>query len=293
MAPDFADRYAAVSAAPLSLQVLLRDPLALSADALSAAIQPYLGDQRVTVELIRVADDSSAAELVSAVGPPVSVVGLIEWGPHRIKLAGFDAPMPYGPIEVCVGPAMIAPPLKHDAKHHVSHVLLYDGGNDPDPLERYVALGLVAGAVARADAIVVMNEEARAAVQAIDLIPDEGEDILKTLRQLPLPLLYTGFVKMDVGDPERPWVRTFAAHRFGLPDLALHLTGHDQTSDAFRLFAGLQGYLRQTRDELKAEETLDLGDGRVYYIRAATPEEWYLESDGVLLVIEPMGGETS
>jgi hypothetical protein len=268
------------------LQLLFRDPLALDADALTTFLRhPELAG--VAVELVRVADHPAAANLVSADGPPASVLGLVEWGPHRVKLAGFDAPMPYGPVEACVGPAMVPPPLKHDAKHHASHVLLYHAGPEADPLERYVALGAVASALARYDAVVVMNEEARTAVQAVDLIPDDGEDILATLRGLPIPYLWGGFVKLDVGDPSRPWVRTFANHRLGLPDLSYHLADHRETSRVFQLFSGMLGYLRQMRERFELGDAVDLADGGTLRLRAPREEEWYLESDGEMLVVEP------
>jgi hypothetical protein len=290
MGPGFSDRFAAPGSDPLSLQLLFRDPLDLDPDALTAFLRPHPELAGVAVELVRVADHPAAAGLVSADGPPASVLGLVEWGPHLVRLAGFDAPMPYGPVEACVGPAMIPPPFKHDAKYHASHVLLYEAGTHPDPLERYVALGAVASALARSDAIVVMNEEARTAVQALDLIPDAGEDLLHTLRTLPIPYLWGGFVKLDVGDPEKPWARTFAGHRLGLPDLAYHLESHQETSRVFRLFAGMLGYLRQMRETFEPGDTIDLADGGRLWLRAPAEAEWFLESPGTMLVVEPLTG---
>jgi len=288
MTPDFFDRFAADpgTGSPPGLQLLFHTALDLDADAVTASLHAHPELAAARVELVRVADVPAAASLVSADGPPASVLGLVEWGDHRVRLAGFDAPMPYGPVEACVGPAMVAPPVKQDAKLHRSHALLYYTGTHGDPLERYVALGVVASALARLDAIVVMNEEARTAVPALDLIPEDGEDLLRTLRGLPLPYLYGGFVKLDVGDAERPWVRTFAAHRFGLPDLAYHLSGHSETSQAFRLFAGMLGYLRQSGERFEPGDGIDLGGEGKLRLRAPTDAEWYLESDGTMLVVE-------
>jgi hypothetical protein len=93
-------------------------------------------------------------------------------------------------------------------------------------------------------------------------------------------------VKLDVGDAERPWVRTFAAHRLGLPDLAQHLGGHDQTSRAFRVFAGMLGYLRQSGERFEPGDGIDLGEDGKLWLRAPTEAEWYLESEGTMLVVE-------
>ena len=40
-----------------------------------------------------------------------------------IKFLHSLEPMPYGPVETCVGPALIPPPMKVDAKQHASHTL--------------------------------------------------------------------------------------------------------------------------------------------------------------------------
>lgn len=287
MGPDFVERFSETRAgAPQSLQLLFRDPLNLDARTLVQLLSDVPGLQGVRVDLVSVADHPVAGTLVSPSGPPAGVLGLIEWGSHRIKLAGFDAPMPYGPVEVCVGPAMIAPPLKHDSKHHASHVLLYDAGTEPDPLERFVALGAVASALARFDAIVVMHEEARTAVQALDLIPEEGEDILQTLRTLPIPLLWGGFVKVDAGTPDRPWVRSFANHRLGLPELAYQLADHAETARMFQVFSGMLGYLRQIHEAFVAGDTVDLGDGTRFRFRTPAESEWFLDAEGTMLVLE-------
>src|SRR5687768_9888746 len=113
MTPDFFDRFAASdSGPPVGLQLLFHGPLDLDADALTTSLRTHPELAAARVELVRVADVPAAATLVSADGPPASVLGLVEWGDHRVRLAGFDAPMPYGPVEACVGPAMVAPPVK-------------------------------------------------------------------------------------------------------------------------------------------------------------------------------------
>jgi hypothetical protein len=271
---------------PQSLQVLFPGPPDLDADGLEILLRDYHPSfEPVRVELGRVADNPALAAVVSPDGPPASVVGEIALPDHRILVVGFDAPMPYGPVAACVPTALMPDELKAEATAHAGHVLLYHAGGHPDPFERAVVLGAVAGAVARFGAIVTLNEEARAAVPAFDLTPADDEDVLATLRSLPLPYLFAGFVKLDVGAADRPWARTFAAHRFGLPDLARHI-GHDQTRDTFELFGGVLGYLRATGERLRPGDTLDLGDRRLS-LRGATEREWWLDSPGETLVVEP------
>lgn len=285
---SFYDRFTAAvtDPDPQGLQLLFFDVPELHADAVTAFLRAQPELATATCELASVADVPAVAKLVSGDGPPASVFGLIQWANHTVKLVLCGGPMPYGPVESCVGPALIPPPMKVDAKQHKSHALLYYAGTHPDPTERFVALCAVAGALARFDAIVTLNEEARAAVPALDLIPDDGEDALATYRNLPIPYLLGGFTKMDTGDPERPWVRTFAAHRLGLPNLARHLDGHHHTGETFQLFAGMLGYLRQMGETFTAGDTIDLGTGPKLHLRAPTDAEWFLDSDGVMLVVE-------
>ncbi len=272
-------RYAAAELPPdpQSLQLLFFDPPPLDADALTAFLRPHVPD--AVCELA-----PAPPGVVNADGPPASVVGLVTFGDHTVKVIVFHAPMPYGPVEACVGPALIPPPMKVDAKQHKAHALLYHAGPHSDPMERFAALCLVAGALARFDAICVLNEEARAAAPAFDLIPDDGEDAMATYRTLPLPYLFGGFLKLDTGDEQRPWVRTFANHRLGLPNLARHLSSHDQTADTFKLFAGMLGYLRQTGEAFAAGDTLDFGEGAPMRLREPAEAEWWLDGEGVLVI---------
>jgi hypothetical protein len=284
---SFFDRFSAARTDPdpQGLQLLFFEHPSLDAEAITAFLrtQPTLAD--ATCELANVADVPAVLSLIGD-GPPPAVVGLIFWANHVIKLVVCHAPMPYGPVESCVGPALIPPPMKVDAQQHQAHALLYYAGTDPDPLERFVALCAAAGALARFDAIVVLNEEARTAVPALDLVPDDGEDALATYRSLPIPYLLGGFTKMDTGDADRPWIRTFANHRLGLPNLARQLDGHHQTAETFQLFAGMLGYLRQMGETFTPGDTVDLGTGPKLHLREPTESEWFLESSGVMLVVE-------
>jgi hypothetical protein len=112
------------------------------------------------------------------------------------------------------------------------------------------------------------------------------EDALATLRGLPIPYLWGGFVKLDVGDSARPWVRSFANPGLGLPDLATHLPSHDATSRAFGWFAGMLGYALQLQVTFQPGDGVDLGDLKLR-LREPTEAEWFLESRGTMLVIEP------
>ena len=268
-----------------SLQLLYPGPLELDVESIRAVLRDYHPSlQDASVEL-QPAPVGGGTQLSDA--PPVAMTGQIAWDSHRIQLIACDSPMPYGPLETSVFPAMMAPETKAEAKQHRSHVMLYYGGESTDAREQYVALGAVAGSLARFSAIVIVNEEARTSVPAFELIRDEDEsDMLAVLRGFPIPYLWGGFVKLDTGDANRPWVRTFTNHRFGLPNFAAHLRGHHETSATFMQFAGILAYLEEQQTVIEPGDELDLGDGNRLVIRAPSDAEWWLDSPGVMYVIQ-------
>ncbi|CAN5412896.1 hypothetical protein BH11PLA2_BH11PLA2_27110 [soil metagenome] len=273
---------------PPSLQLLFGNTPQAPAEHVMAALRAYHPDlAAATVEVVNVADVPGADAVINGDGPSPIVLGLITWGKHIIKLVGFDAPMPASAVEGCLQPALLPAEVKADAKAHTSHILLYYAGSDENPLEQCVALAAVAGVFGEFGSIVTLNEEARAAVLSSDLLPDDPhEDMLQVLRALPLPYLYTGFVKMLLTDIPGVWMRTFAASRFGLPNFAYHATDHSEGQATFGLFAALLGYIREMKLPLEDGEQMRFDEDRVYRIRKPVVAEWWLESTGDLWVLE-------
>lgn len=161
-----------------SLQVLVSRRLALDEQGLGRALHAY----DVGMEGVRVVDftcDPGSGALWT----------LVCFGPHVVRLVGLDAPMPAAAVDATLGPAHLPPELEARARTHESHVLLAYAGYAEDPVEQWVALAAVAGAlVVCADALVVMNADAPAALPA-RLLASEGPGALAHLRQLSLPLL--------------------------------------------------------------------------------------------------------
>jgi len=275
---------------PASLQLLFAQPPTLVAEHLAAVLRAYHPDlASATVELMPVSEVPGHADLFSAEGPPASVLGLVGWGQHVVRLVLFAAAMPARAIEGCLQAALLPSDVKDDARRHGAHVLLYYAGYAEDALEQLVALAAVAAALGEFGAIVTMNEEARTAILSTDLLPDqEGEDMMTVLRSLPLPYLYGGFVKLILSDTPGVWMRTSANHRLGLPNLARYAASHDEGQSVFRLFSGLLGYLRETQLQLEPGEVLRIDDDNLFQVRLPTEGEWWLESPGAMLVLTPV-----
>lgn len=288
--PDFVNGPLAANPSlrePASLQILFGGVPPLEAASLAAMLRAYHPDlATASVELLSVAEVPGSELAVSSDGPPATKLGLVSWGRHVVRVVSFEAPMPNRAIEACLQAALLPPEVKDDARKHAAHVLLYYAGYDDDPLEQRVALAAVAAVLAEIGAIVTLNEEARAAILSTDLLPDQpGEDMLHVLRTLPLPFLYCGFVKMLLTDVPGVWMRTFAGHRLGLPDLAYHAASHEEGQATFRLFAGLLGYLKETGLQFEAGESIRIDEDTVMSVREPTEAEWWLESAGTVWVL--------
>jgi hypothetical protein len=272
---------------PLGLQLLFDVPLALDAGEVTKALRDYHSEMaEATAELFAVPP---------AQGKPddPAHMGLLAWGRHVVKLVGFAGPMPEAAVKACVRPAHFDPEFKKLAYEHKSYAMLYYAGYDPDPLEQYVALAAAAGAVAYFGASFVLNETARTAIPAPVLHPHEEDagDMLAALRRFPLLLIYCGFVHFEVEGSPGVWMRTYGCDRFGLPDFAHRADDRNLVQFTFELFNNLLAYLREHGQQFAPGSRLQLEDDLFFYLRARTPEEWYLDSEGEMLVAERIGAE--
>jgi hypothetical protein len=263
---------------PLSLQILFADRYRLESDAVTAALRTY---------------HPSMAEAVCEIDPNLAAegktIGLLGWGRHVIRCAGFDLPMPAESVENCVEPAHYPQELKARARAHQAHLLLFYAGYEMSPLEQFVALAAVAGVLASFGALVVLNESACTSFPAAALQAGVADDMMDALRTLPLPILYCGFAKYEVQDTAGVWMRTHGAGKFGLPDFAAHAAGHHEGKRYFELFSTIFHYLLSTGKEMSSGHTMQVGETEFLRLRSATAQEAFLAGDGNLLVAEIIG----
>lgn len=258
---------------PLSLQVLFAAPLAIAEDTLTAALRAY---------------HPSMGMARAEIAPDMSeFLGLAGWGSHVVRLVGFNAPYPKESLEACVAPAHYAGAVKDEIRGHASHIILYYAGFETDPLEQYVALAAVAGALAGFQAMAVLNEHAHASLPAgVFEAESLGEESLDLLRTLPLNMLYCGFVKYEVEGVQGVWMRTYGADAFGLPDFAALANGHGQGEYYSDIFNNIMGYMRESGAELAAGHTMQIGEDAYMKLREPATEEYYLDGPGRVLVAE-------
>ncbi len=271
---------------PVGLQLLYGEPLALDAAEVQKALRDYHADLAgATAELFAVPPGDRPAK---ADGAEPALMGLCAWDRHVVKVVGFTTPMPADAVRACVRPALLDPQFKQLAYDHQAHVMLYYAGYDRDPLEQYVALAATAAALAYFGGTFVLNETGRTAVPAAVLHPHEEDngDMLAALRRLPLLLVYCGFGHFEVEGTPGVWMRTHGADRFGLPDFALRADNRELIRFTFELFNNLFAYLRESGNRFVPDCRFQLDDDLFFRLRARTPDEWYLESPGEMLVAE-------
>ncbi|MDC7224444.1 MAG: DUF4261 domain-containing protein [Spirochaetales bacterium] len=212
--------------------------------------------------------------------------GLIGWGNHVIKLIGFNRPMPEEVVEKCVAPAHYPAEMKERARAHQAHILMYYAGYEESPLEQYVALSAVAGAMSGLGASIVFNEAAHTSLPSAILSGKEVEgDILELIRTIPLAMLFCGFVKYNM-EEGGVWMRTYGAHLLDLPDFAAFAADHNEGQRFFDIFDNVYNYLRSSGARLEAGHTMQIGNEEFLKCRSRTQEEYFLESEGEMLVTE-------
>ena len=171
-------------AQPLSLQVLFAEPLAITEAALADALRAY---------------HPTMAKARAEIAPDMpEFLGMAGWDKHVVRLVGFNAPYPKDALETCVAPSHYPAAMKDEVRAHASHIILYYAGFETDPLEQYVALAAVAGALTGFKALAVLNEHAHTSLPAgVFAAESLGEESMDLLRTLPLNMLYCGFVKYE------------------------------------------------------------------------------------------------
>ncbi|MDR0480903.1 MAG: DUF4261 domain-containing protein [Gallionellaceae bacterium] len=261
----------------VSLQVLFSGELAIDAASLGQHLRQYHPSLR-----------NARVELAPDVP---EVFGLAGWDKHVVQLVGFNAPWPAESLEQCVAPAHYSQEIKASVRANRSHVLLYYAGYEDDPLERYVALAAVAGALVDENrGVAVLNEHAHTSLPAGIYSHEElGDESLEILRTLPLTMLYCGFVKYEIDGTPGVWMRTYGGDVFGIPDFAIHAEGHHQGQQYSDMFNNVVNYLRESGAAMSAGHTMQVGESTYMRLRDPLPNEYFLDGPGTVLVAEMIG----
>ncbi len=99
-------------------------------------------------------------------------------------------------------------------------------------------------------------------------------------------MLYCGFVKYEVEGVDGVWLRTYGGHLLGLPDLATLVNDHSGSEGVFDIFNNGLSYLLSSGAKFAVGNVMQVGEDVFMKLRAATSEEYYLESEDDLFVAE-------
>lgn len=260
------------------LAVLFAEVPALDAEALAAALvatDPSMARRSVAVELMDGVPAGTAA-------------GRARWdGIDQAQITGLGWPSPSAATETVVEMALFGPDLKDAVRAHRACVIVGYAGDASDRRAAFGATLIAATAVAAMPgALVVANEQAHTSFPArafVDLARKGGHDALMSFPRL---LLACGFGKIEIEGVGGVWMRTFGAPAFGIPNLAMKATSHDQSADAMDVFSLVLDYVEGSGAVLRAGDTMTVA-GRAVRLRAPVPGEKWLDIDAPVIVLEP------
>ena len=259
---------------PLAMSVLFSKTLDINQKALEKELRAF--DAGMSAAVCHL-DDKKRAE-----GFTISLCG---WKNHVVRIMGTKSPMPAEALEPCVSGAHYPLALKEQARKHQSHVLLYYVGYETDPLEQYVALAAVAGALSKFGGFMAVNESAHTSFPA-EALAESINNRMELLHIMPLMYLYIGFVKYNVENVEGVWMRTHGAYKFNIPDLAFHAAGHSESQKILDLFSNVIQYLLESKAKLLPGNTMQIEEETFMRLRKPQEDEGFLESKGEILVVE-------
>lgn len=259
----------------LSLQVLFPEGLHLSELGLTKALREHpLSEPHARVEI----DQDCVAN-----GTPLGLAG---WGDHVIRWLGFNAPIPRDELAFSLQVSHCDQALKGLARQHESHLILYYAGYSEDPLSQYEALATFAGIFADMGALMVVNLHASSCLPADLLSPKANPVFTETVKSVLPTMLYCGFIKYFIEGGESGWVRTKGADALHLPDFAAYLPNMKKAEDYLAIFTDLHDYIVTMGKLIHDGDTVQLPQKRHIKLRAVSEDEYFLESDGMMLVIE-------
>lgn len=262
--------------APLGLQVLFDRPVELHSDHLEQLICNFHPELREAQ--VQLSEDPAG---------PAAYSYWVAWQDHRMRLVYFEIPLSGESIEPCIRPAHYSETLKESARNHQSSIFLYYEGTTPSLLEQYILLAAVAAALEPLGALVVLNECANTSVPMKTLCPDvPAEGRMDVLRKLPIPLLYCGFLKFQMDNGQGYWMRTYGAHRLGVPDLAAMAPSRDYSTQLFKSFSMMLQLLLSDQQSPQMRRTIRFASDLFLRLREPLETESFLRGPGEVLVLE-------
>ncbi|WP_176461670.1 DUF4261 domain-containing protein [Anaeromicrobium sediminis] len=212
-----------------------------------------------------------------------NILSVIEFDDHKIKLVGFNGPLPSNTINHTVNCSYWKPDEKEVMRNHKAHIICYYHGKNSDPIEKYIALYKVAYAFMENGLIGLINEDAWTCNLAyvIDDLMNEG--MLEECRNVPPLLLWTNLVKMPT--ESGTWMFTKGNHIFGVNDFA-YKGDMSKASEVNEIFNNIFYYIYENKVNVEVGHTLQIKEDVYLKFEKVTEEKEYIEGPLGTLVIE-------
>lgn len=211
---------------------------------------------------------------------------LIGWGQHVIELTYLTERISQETLAICVEPAAYSQDEKLLAYKHSGYIRLRYVGYEVNALQQYIALTCVAIALDELKATTIINERAHTSLPIAHFLNIAEIQRLDYIHSLPVLMLFCGFIKYQLPENGCYWLRTYGASRIGLPDFAVQMDPVKEVSFYYNTFLVVYRYISETQIQFNVGDNIHLNEDDTIYLRSATSDEFFLENEGLLLVME-------
>lgn len=252
----------------------------------------FVFDRLPTLEQARLVQRIEAIEPTS---PPIRVsidvneantlFARVQFNDHRLKLVGFNVPVPAPTVERTIQVSNWQQEQKQSLRNHRAQIICFYEGTNPNPTEQLLALYKMAYGFYPDGLLGVLDEDAWNCMPRSFVNQQVNPEMLQACRtDIPLGI-WTGFVKFFKPD-NQVWFCSKGHHRFGVPDFA-YLAPISAADQAFDLFSSLFNYVHRYDAHLKSGDTAQLG---THYLRFSDVQEYhdYLATPSGTLVVEQL-----
>lgn len=212
-------------------------------------------------------------------------VGTVAFDDHMIKLVGIGAPVPRQVLKKTVGVSHWSGAWEASIASHNAQILCIYEGQNPDPIEQYIALYKVAVGFQSPGMRAVINEAAWLCHPPAVLSKSfNTADQLGKARQTVSLVYWTGFLKF-IKPTGGIWFTTKGNHLFGVCDFAYLGENHSEGSATFDMFYEIFNYAYQNKVPLNVGETLQIGNEVFLKFEAVSEYPEFLNSPNGTLVL--------
>lgn len=179
-------------------------------------------------------------------------VGSVRFRDHGIQISGLSAPLPPSIMDQTIHVSQWQPQIKASIRQHRSQISLIYTGNNPDPIEKMIALYQTAYAFDTENLLGIINPNAWTAHPPADFLTAE---MIRSYRQnIPFEL-WIGYTKFFI-DKQHYWLASKGHHIFDVPDLAYLANADEELDDIINHFINIFYYLLEEDVEVVAGDTL-------------------------------------